>query len=140
MSSRLDTPFEWGSNDCCLFAADIVQAITGHDFAASFRGTYSDAFGASSLLGSLGGIVKIASDRFDEIEIAFAQIGDIGRCESEGRDTFCVWGGEHWHAPGAAGIVVIDPATVEKAWRISLKQAGHSPATDAPGEPWPIEE
>ena len=36
--SRLHEPFAWGSNDCALFAADCVQAITGVDLAVELRG------------------------------------------------------------------------------------------------------
>jgi hypothetical protein len=31
-------PFSWGAMDCCLFAADVVLAMTGVDYAAGFRG------------------------------------------------------------------------------------------------------
>lgn len=43
---NLDTPFEWGTFDCCLFAADAVHAMTGIDFAAAFRGKYHTEKGA----------------------------------------------------------------------------------------------
>jgi hypothetical protein len=38
--SRATTPFAWGGNDCALFAADAIEAITGIDIAADFRGRY----------------------------------------------------------------------------------------------------
>jgi hypothetical protein len=40
--SRATAPFAWGSNDCALFAADAIEAITGMDIAADFRGLYRD--------------------------------------------------------------------------------------------------
>ena len=45
-----NAPFEWGKADCCLWAADVVNAITGKDYAAEFRGKYSDEAGAYSLV------------------------------------------------------------------------------------------
>ena len=33
-------PFEYGVNDCCLFAAGAVEAITGEDPMPEFRGKY----------------------------------------------------------------------------------------------------
>lgn len=35
--ARRSVPFAWGSNDCRLFAADAVQAMTGVDHAAELR-------------------------------------------------------------------------------------------------------
>jgi len=43
-------PFVWGKLDCCLFAANVVLAITGKDFASEFRGHYSTAAGAKKAL------------------------------------------------------------------------------------------
>lgn len=39
--SRAKAPFAWGGNDCALFAADGIKAITGVDIADDFRGKYS---------------------------------------------------------------------------------------------------
>jgi len=38
---NLDAPFEWGTFDCCLFAANAVREMTGKDFAAPFRDKYT---------------------------------------------------------------------------------------------------
>lgn len=48
--SRAKTPFAWGQHDCALFAADGIQAITGVDIAADFRGKYSDEVGAMATI------------------------------------------------------------------------------------------
>jgi hypothetical protein len=48
-------PFAWGTNDCALFAADAVQAITGLDIADDFRGRYSDEAGAFALIRTVTG-------------------------------------------------------------------------------------
>jgi hypothetical protein len=45
VTARRHDPFAWGSRDCCLWAADAVEAMTGDDFAAPLRG-YSTRFGA----------------------------------------------------------------------------------------------
>ena len=39
-------PFEWGVNDCCLYAANAILAYTGVDIASEFRGIYKSEFGA----------------------------------------------------------------------------------------------
>ena len=45
LSSRRTAPYAWGTNDCCTFSADAIQAMTGTDIAADFRG-YTDEVGA----------------------------------------------------------------------------------------------
>lgn len=46
IESRKATPFTWGVNDCCLFVADAIEAMTGDDPASEFRGRYADEAGA----------------------------------------------------------------------------------------------
>jgi hypothetical protein len=43
--ARAFMPFSWGVNDCALFVADAIAAMTGTDIAADFRG-YTDEAGA----------------------------------------------------------------------------------------------
>jgi len=49
IEERRNAPFQWGVNDCCLFACDAVKSICGYDFAESLRGTYSTAYGAGKV-------------------------------------------------------------------------------------------
>ena len=53
-------PFAWGKQDCCLFAADGVQAITGVDIAQDFRGNYTDQTSAFALIKSITGGTTVA--------------------------------------------------------------------------------
>ena len=50
LQENLDTPFKWGTFDCCLFAANAVHAMTGKDFAEPFRGKYTTEKGAAKAL------------------------------------------------------------------------------------------
>ncbi|MCE2597195.1 hypothetical protein K6Y31_20690 [Motilimonas cestriensis] len=52
--ARKTAPFEWGENDCCLFAADCVQAQTGQDYAAAYRDRYTSGRGALRVLRNEG--------------------------------------------------------------------------------------
>lgn len=109
-------PFAWGSNDCCLFAADCVKAVTGRDPAADLRGAYSDAAGAARMLAKLGGVDGIADQRAcDAVPPSLAQPGDIGRVTCDGRPTLAVCMGGHWLAPGEHGLVTL--LGVDRAWR-----------------------
>ena len=43
-------PFEWGRQDCALFLAGAVEAMTGADFARPYRGNYQSAGEGRALL------------------------------------------------------------------------------------------
>ena len=58
ITDRLRAPFAWGSNDCVLFAADNVLAITGVDLADGFR-AHTNARGAAKALRRHGGLAAL---------------------------------------------------------------------------------
>lgn len=74
-----DAPFEYGVNDCCMFAAGAVEAMTGVDAMAEFRGKYDSSLSAAKALRDIGkGSLEATIDaKFPVIEIAHAQRGDI---------------------------------------------------------------
>jgi hypothetical protein len=52
------TPFAWGTNDCCMFAANAILANTGIDIATDFRGKYSDEASAFALIATVTGVTN----------------------------------------------------------------------------------
>jgi hypothetical protein len=56
IESRRFTPFQWGVNDCCLFACDAAKTVllSDYDFAEGIRGTYTTAVGAMRAFRRLG--------------------------------------------------------------------------------------
>jgi hypothetical protein len=54
IEQRKSMGFAWGQNDCCMFAADAVLAMTGVDYAANFRGKYTTKVGAARALRRYG--------------------------------------------------------------------------------------
>ena len=119
LSARASTPFEWGVHDCCLFGADVVLALTNHDAAAAFRGTYSSEEEARELLHSLGGISGLCGSLFGASwPVAAARVGDIGMVSAGGIETIAVCIGQHWRAPSPEGLVLVKPAHVAMCWRV----------------------
>jgi hypothetical protein len=53
-----NTPFAWGSNDCCLFSANAILAVTGVDIADDFRGKYTDEASAFALVTTITRVAK----------------------------------------------------------------------------------
>lgn len=71
-------PFAWGSNDCCLFAADWVLAATGRDIAADYRGRYQSALPALRFVKDGGGVeAMIERAGGQPIDSKLARRGDV---------------------------------------------------------------
>ncbi len=72
-------PFQWGTNDCVLFAAEWVRLCTGIDHAAGVRGKYSTAKGAKIKMTRAGfpDAAAVADARLVSKPVGFAQRGDI---------------------------------------------------------------
>ena len=69
--------FEWGKNDCCMFAVGCVQAMTGVDHGKPYRG-YKTARGALKRLEDHGGVEGIAAIELGEPKpIKQAKRGDV---------------------------------------------------------------
>lgn len=118
---RWTVPFAWGSNDCCLWAADAVLALLGVDPAARIRGTYHDAAGAGLALRRLGagGLVRMATAVLGQplCSPLLARVGDIGHTNSR---TLAVCIGEQWTAPNERGLGLLPLTSATMAWRVGV--------------------
>lgn len=118
IAQRQAAPFEWGSRDCCLWAADVVQAVTGHDPAADLRGTYDTAKGAESVIRRGHGIKSICAARLGpEVSPSMAQVGDVGLIMDGARQAAVGYAGGAWLAQGQYGVVPVPESAVFIAWR-----------------------
>lgn len=72
-------PFEYGVNDCCLFAAGAVEAVTGQDPMSEFRGKYDSLKTSLQVIKDIGaGTLEATMDaKFSEVGIGHAQRGDL---------------------------------------------------------------
>lgn len=111
-------PFEWGVHDCCLWAADAVQAQTGLDPAADLRGTYSDAAGAARVLRAHGGLRGVAVRGGAPIAPLFAATGDVGLVRDERRPLLAVCAGIHWLAVTSAGLRALPFSAALMVWGV----------------------
>lgn len=99
-------PFEWGVHDCALFAAGIVEALTGFDCCAEWRGGYAGEAEAAQVVRASGGLSAMVTAVLGQpILIAFAQRGDVVMIE--------VGPSAEWE--GALGVCVGDKAAVATA-------------------------
>jgi len=79
IATKRHEPFEYGINDCCLFAAGAVEAITGEDPMPEFRGKYDSLKTSLQVIKDIGaGTLEETMDaKFPEVEIGHAQRGDL---------------------------------------------------------------
>ena len=119
-------PFDWGVNDCCLFACGAVAAMTGVDPGSWFRGRYRSAFAARLALrqfagGGLAEAIERLAARHGKPEIAplRASRGDLclmGTLDGINGLGVCLGSRAAFMAP--RGLVFAPMARVARAWRI----------------------
>jgi hypothetical protein len=115
---RRNEPFAWGSNDCCLFAADAVIAITGEDPAKDLRG-YSTALQAARIVKAHGGMAQMATTLLGpQISPLMANVGDVVLVDIEGRDALGVCNGTSVIGPGPDGMTSCGMGFAKAAWRV----------------------
>jgi hypothetical protein len=103
LDSYLDTldsvPFEWAGIHCATFAADVVNAQTGHDFAEGHRGAYSTMEEAIDYLKGLGfdSIGDYAASLLQEIPTSQMVYGDVCTVKNDDGSDNClaVYTGQH---------------------------------------------
>lgn len=123
-------PFKWGGSDCCLFACDGIQVMTGVDVAAHFRDLYRTKIQAYGSLKRFAGgglvetAVKITTDQsMTEIAPAFAQRGDLFLIHADpdnviASDALALCYGDHLVAQGRAGVEELPLSRASRAWKV----------------------
>lgn len=119
IAQRRATPFTWGTNDCAIFAADCVQALTGADVALPAFRKHKTELQAARLLKRHGGVVGIATEALGQPAPAnTAQVGDVVLAQSGGRDMLAICNGETCIAPSSTGLAVLVMPVDSVCWRL----------------------
>lgn len=112
--------FRWGRRDCCLWAANVVRAMTGIDPAVRWRG-YRTRAAAEALMAANGGVEGLIASALAGREVAptRAQRGDVVLLRQDGAEAAGVVALDGRIATqGRRGIVVLPRAAALRAWRI----------------------
>jgi len=113
--------FAWGSHDCCLFAADILLAMTGTDYAEPVRG-YTTQEEAQAIIDGYGEmeIMVTALVGLDALEAKGKNVrrGDLVLMTKELGDTMGVCIGANSVFVDHRGIAMCRTASCRLAWRI----------------------
>lgn len=118
MRERIDRPFAWGANDCALFAADCVEAITGVQLCPELRG-HRDVRQALAALKRIGGVRALATRALGEpIVPALARPGDVVVIPAGKREHLAVCNGGTAVAVAPRGLTAISMRHARAAWRV----------------------
>lgn len=110
--------FSWGTHDCALWTARVVEAMTGVDYAAAWRGQYSSEFGALKAIAKNGyeGLDEIVTKALGEpINKFMAQRGDV--VIFDGALGVCVGSNCAFVTPDD-GLCFVKLRQCVKAWRV----------------------
>ncbi len=119
VQSHAHTPFGWGAHDCCTFAADAVQALTGQDVMADLRARYDSALTAARLMEDLGGLQSAVTALMGPpCSPVYCTVGDVLLVKNEGRALLAICNGTSGLAPGPAGLVAVDAQSALAGWRV----------------------
>lgn len=115
--------FRPGQHDCALFAAGAVQAMTGHDLAAAWRGKYISLGAGRAMLQAKGfsDHLAVAASLFPEVSPAFAQVGDLAVLPSDAAGdpgALGVFQGSAVYVLTPSGLSVVNRLNVERAFRV----------------------
>lgn len=112
--------YKYGENDCAMFVADAVLAMTDHDILAAFRGKYSTAAGSVRALKRYGaGDLKATFDTLlPPKPIGYARRGDV--VMSDGAVGLCIGPAALFigERDGADGLYRVDRSEWTHAWGV----------------------
>lgn len=117
LQDRREMPFEYGVNDCCMFAAGAVEAITGQNPMSDFIGKYKSLASSVRAIKDAGyeSIEQIIDERFEEIPVGFASTGDLAFFDGS---VGVVLGGRAAFV-GEGSFTLIDRHEWTKAWGVA---------------------
>lgn len=108
--------FEWGVNDCCLFAADCVKEMTGVDHAEEFRG-YKTSIGAYKRLKKAGGLIAVMDSKLRSVPVKLAKRGDVIGFQNDQEISLGICVGDKIAAISESGLVYLPMNKAVKAWQ-----------------------
>ena len=129
IQSRQNRSFKWCSQDCCMFAANAVLAMTGVDIASDFRTNYRTEAAAFSLIKSVTGGTTVADavaycaanhGMPEYTHPLLAQRGDMVVVEDAGRLVAGIVGlnGRDVLVPGETRLKRLSIMSIQRAWKV----------------------
>lgn len=116
----LRRPFAWGQQDCASFALACVEAITGRDPGAQYRGNYDSALGATRILMRFGGMPGFVTSVMgsEPMSPRLACRGDLLLACRQTGPSLGICNGARGLFVGDLGLMGVPLRECEAAWRV----------------------
>lgn len=119
IEARRERAFSWGDSDCCLFVCDAIEAMSGADPGARWRGLYASEKGARRVLRDNGGVAGIATLVLGQaVPAALAGRGDVVQIDTPHGEALALCLGGLIAAQGPDGIEFLDMKQAKAAWKV----------------------
>jgi hypothetical protein len=119
IEARRERGFSWGETDCCLFVCDGIEATTGTDLGARWRGLYQSEKGARRVLRDNGGVSGLATALLGPpVPPALAGRGDVVLIDTPGGEALALCIGTSIAAQGLSGIEFHPTSAAKAVWKI----------------------
>jgi hypothetical protein len=110
--------FAWGGNDCCLFVARCVDAMTTNALAYLIRERYHDHASALRFMAEHGGLAGAVSRYLGDPSSERATRGDVVLIDGGEGDALGICLGAKVVAMGPEGVRYVPRAEIKMVWRV----------------------
>lgn len=111
ITAHLGRGFEWGSNDCILFAIGWLEHVTGRDYLSKYK-PWATAREAIRKVDEAGGLEGLFDAQLQRINPHLAVDGDIALIDR----TAFLFSGPHIVSVGESGLVFLNRMDAKCAW------------------------
>jgi hypothetical protein len=116
--AHADRVFAWGENDCCLFVARTVDAMTGSSLTQQLASEYRDEVTALQFISDHGGLEIAVSSFLGDPQPVRAMRGDAVMVHGGLDLSMGICAGPYVLAMGEKGLTKIDRREILKVWKV----------------------
>jgi len=113
-----DAPFAWGINDCCLFVARVIDAMTETSHELELASQYTDEETALAYIASYGSLEAAVSSHLGQPEPGRPLRGDAVICTNNGNPCVGICVGSNVACMGQNGLVFLPRKDITTRWEI----------------------
>lgn len=110
--------FGWGKLDCCLFAAEVVDAMTGSQFVEALQARYADKRSAARFLKDEGGLEAAVNAYLGPAAPGRPVRGDVVLFNTPAGYCLGICVGQQIAAISSAGLLFFPGRMADKRWAV----------------------
>jgi hypothetical protein len=118
IEDHADTEFVWGVNDCCLFVARVVDAMTDSDIETQLNAAYTDEETALAYIASFGSLEAAVSSHLGQPEPGRPLRGDVVLIDGGDGPALGILVGGYIAGMGPNGFVYLPRSEALQRWAI----------------------